>query len=590
MVAFVSVCATVAVPYLAAQASPDVSNDQLRLELVWDGVTAGAVTLPPWGVGVGEDSRIVIATEDRHVRVVDPTGAEVARTRTGVRRPQAVLDEGSDRFLMVPEAATGRPMVRLHWTGRTLRTVGSLVPTDVLLSEESQDLYLDGGGLVYGVSPRGMVGHGSTVSGLLWDRRLPAQPRAGAVLNGSLHVATRDQRLFRFDTTGTGREVLRTDVVVAAMGGSDGRLVLIDEEGNLSLVTTPSAPEAPRDYRLEWTVAVGEPDETIRFDPMVVMGSDGVEPMILAPSRDGGVTAVDTAGRILWRVRFPGNPIESLADGSGTMLVFLLDSEERLVAVDRGGAIRTVLQIDGEPTHLSWVAGAGQLVVTYPDWRIESFGLATPSGVDPLRGSGISRPAAPPATTPEEQGGALRARADGVLAGNSRAERLALIETLASQRSRGALFGRVGEAQEILGEVMLEAFRAPTMGAGRVRNDFPAVRRAAAIELTAYMDRRSRALLSEAIRLDPYYPTVAAALEGFARYGVDDRSVLETANARFRTASAADRGILAPAMVSILEQTAVVELQPRVASETVSLLVQSNVSRELRARAARIGR
>jgi hypothetical protein len=47
---------------------------------------------------------------------------------------------------------------------------------------------------------------------------------------------------------------------------------------------------------------------------------------------------------------------------------------------------------------------------------------------------------------------------------------------------------------------------------------------------------------------------------------VDDRSVLETANAALQNRLAADRGILAPAMVSILEQTAVVELQPRVAS------------------------
>jgi hypothetical protein len=572
-------------------------DNRLRLELAWDGVTAGAVTLPPWGVGTGEDARIAIATEDRHVRFVDAAGVEVSRTRIGMRQPRGILREGGDRFLIVPEATTAQSVVRLHWTGRDLRSVGDLVTAGALLSEGSRDLYLDGGGLVYGVSPRGMVGHASTVSGLLWERRLPAHPTAGAVLAGNLYLATRDRRLFRFDESGTGEEVVRTDELVLAMGsGAAEKLVLVDGEGDLSLLTVPSNPGTPSNpagqpgARFEWTISMGEPGETIRFAPAFVAGVEGGQTMILAPSRDGGVTAVDDAGRTLWRVRFPGNAITTLVDGAGTDVIFLLDSERRLVAVDRRGTVRTVLQLESTPTHVSWAAGARQLVVAYPDWRIEAFVLVAATE---------TRPAPPPAATPAPgtgstsgpvSGGALRARADVVLAGNSRAERLDLVETLASQRSRRVLFGRVGEAREILGEVMLETFRSATMGAGRVRNDFPDVRRVAATELTAYMDRRSRTLLGETVRLDPYYPAVAAALEGFARYGVDDRSVLETVNARFRTATAADRAILAPAMVAILEQTALIDLEPRVTAETVTLLVQSNVSRELRARAARVRR
>jgi hypothetical protein len=440
-----------------------------------------------------------------------------------------------------------------------------------------------------------MVGHASTVSGLLWERRLPAHPTAIAGIAGSVFVATRDRRLFRFDGTGSGEEVLRTDGVVIAMNGTNETLILMDDGGDLSRVSAASTPTGTPRFRLEWTISIGEPGETLRFPPLSVAGREVGDTMVLAPSRDGGVTAIDDTGQILWRVRFPGNPITALVDGADTNVIFLLDAERRLVAIDRGGTIRTVLQLASAPTSVSWVAGAQQLILTYPDWRIEAFELVGPPGFDTAGGPGAPRSFSPSrsssASSPSPgAGGALRARADVVLAGTSREDRLALLETLRSQRSRGGLFGRVGEARDILGELMLEAFRAPTMGAGRVRNDFPDVRRAAAVELTQYMDRPSRTLLRDAIRLDPSYPSVAAALAGFARYGVDDLSVLESANARFRTASASDRAILAPGMVAILEETAMAELEPRVAAETVSLLVQSNVSRELRGRAARVAR
>jgi len=104
------------------------------------------------------------------------------------------------------------------------------------------------------------------------------------------------------------------------------------------------------------------------------------------------------------------------------------------------------------------------------------------------------------------------------------------------------------------------------------------------------MDHTSRGVLTDAVRYDPDYQVVAEALRAFAGYGVDDTGVTEHAVARFRGADDRGRAVLGPAMIELLELTSAAQRHPAAAEAALDLLIESNLSRDIRRRAATIGR
>jgi len=552
---------------------------QDHLELRWEGVTPGAVTLPAWGVEHDGTWLVALATEDRLVRLYGPDGVVVASATTAVRRPAGRLTESPSRWLVLPSPGTGSPVVRLDASGGGVRGVGTNVSVDRLILPGARFVEIDGQGLVYSITASGSIGQASTVGGLLWQRPLPSPPVTALEQDGAVIVAVTDGRFLRFAADGTGDVAFRWPrAPVAVFSASDGRggLFVLDDAGLLSRVAA--------DGTVIWSVESGY-DGDRGPAPIVSAAAGTGETRAVIPIADGGVAAFDDRGRRRWTLRVPGTPIVSVAASErGRLLV--LDGDNRLLVVDDDGSVRATLQLGRPPAAVSWVAGAGLAIVTYADWTIQAFALVGTGddggeGDSPMRRSGSTG-----APHSGGTGGALRARADAVLAGASRSDRTALVETLVSQRHRAVLYDRVGEARAILGDLLQEAYREPAVRGGRVVNDFPEIRRAAAAELGQYMDRSSRHLLAQAVRLDPDPAVAAVALRAFARYGVDDAGALAAAVGRFRGAADVERRTLAPSIIAVVEDTSIRWTNPEVAQAAVELLARADLSREVRARAA----
>lgn len=579
----------------------------------WSDVTPGRVTVEPWGVSPGEDTLIAVVTEDRRLRLRDSRGAVVAATRTGLREPIGVLREGSDYSLLIPPRSNGAPMVRVDLFGASPRVVGQPRSVDSVIAGEARFIVADGESLIYTVSATGLVTHASTAGGVLWRRRLPTAPTAVVAYRGAVYVALADGRLFRFDGNGTGVELVRFGAPVVAMQGVGTvapALLTVDGDGALTLLTI--AEEGSDSVSVQWRVPVGadraaEPASAARTSLNVTetpARQDRSARIAVTPPRGrseswyaavtdpaGAVAVVDSTGD----VRAVPLPAETSIDMVRTGRIpsggFFVVSGRQLLLLSDTGVILDEVELSDDPATATWIDGIGQLILTYGDWSIEAWAVAA-GPVEPLP---LVSEWSPPVPGGQRHGnavspGALSARAEAVFRGTSRSERSALLSEIQGQRRRAVLFDRVGEARSILRRLVRETLESPQVDEGRVRNDFPGIRRAAVEELGRYLDRTSREVLTDVVRHDPDAQVVAAALHAFARFGIDEAGITAHAVERFRRSDDRDRTALAPAMIEFLELTSATQRYPAAAEEALDLLIESNLSRDIRRRAATIER
>lgn len=566
---------------------------QARLELRWDGVTSGAVVADPMGLHTRDGGRLLVLTEDRQARLYTAAGNPAGGARTGLRRVAGWL-ETPGAMLLVPVPGRSDALQWLAHADGRLAGGGRLVSVDRALVPDARFVQMDGEGLLYSLDADGMVAHASLVGGVLWERSLPGRPVAALPSGGRVIVPLSSGRVMILDGAGRGRELvdLQTPLTDGVADSRDPRLVLRGNDGRVMGLALPSgAVEEPRrpEELVRWT-RLAEPADRDPVPDMAIHAS-GSEWQVIYPERDGGVAALDWRGRVVWERRVPGSPIERIVSLAPAPYVALVDRDARIVVLGGDGRLSSTVQLRSRPARVVWSSRTGQLVVTYADWGIEVYDLrfseaeqrSLPSTQEGGPGAGTAVPPQP------DPFGALRARADAVLAGSSRAERVDLLDSLRSQRERAVLFGRVGEASSILAEMLSEAYRAPQLRTGRVINDFPDLRRAVVGELALIMDRRSRSALAEAIALDPDPTVVAASLAAWASWG-RTAAIADPALSRFRRADAAGRAILAPALIDVLEFSDLAATDPAAAQALVDQLVRSDVSGELRRRAARWSR
>ncbi|MEX2444816.1 MAG: hypothetical protein WD492_14530 [Alkalispirochaeta sp.] len=577
---------------------------QWRLTPVWADVTPGRVTVEPWGVGSGENATVAVVTEDRRIRVRDPQGSVVATARTGVRTAVGVLHEGANHSLLIPARPRGAsgshdvPLVRIDLSGSTLQVVGQPATVETVIPGDARFVMVDGESLIYSVSATGMVTHAAAAGGILWQRRVPATPTAALAYRGAVYVALEDGRVFRFDGNGTGIELFRMSAPVVAMEGigtSSSALLALDQDGVLSLVDVSGDGIDAAGIRWRTPVdASGSTGESAAGTPhLAVTPPRGQSEWWYAvvARRQGGVTVVTSDGVRREEPNLRDVAIDDVLTGRVPSGGYLVVAESNLLLVSSSGTILDEVELRRNPAGATWIDAVCRLIVTYRDWTIEAWEVAPAleESRPPEREWSSPEPARRRAVNVFAPG-ALTARAEAVLAGTSRSERNALLSEMRGQRRRAVLSDRVGEARSILRRLVREALETPDMRGGHVRNDFPGIRRAAVEELGYYMDRTSREVLAGVVRHDPDHQVVATALRAFARYGVDEVGVTQYAVARFRRADDRGREVLAPAMIELLELTSAVQRHPAVADEALDLLIESNMSREIRRRAVTIAR
>ncbi|MFW5693930.1 MAG: hypothetical protein ACOCYB_02090 [Alkalispirochaeta sp.] len=581
---------------------------QWMLNPVWSDVTPGRVTVEPWGVESGTAGGVVLVTEDRWIRVRDAAGTVVTAARSGLREPVGVLHEGPHHALLIPPGPGGFPLVRVDLFGSSIRRVGRPASGNTVIPADARSVVVDGESLIYSVSPSGLVTHASAAGGILWSRRLPARPTAVTEHRGAVYVALNDGRLFQFDGTGTGEEVLRMAGPIRAMAGTPSRspaLVTLDREGTLTLVDVGGDRGEPANVRWEVTaVSAGEEISSGRVDGPpteaaqvhVAPGRGASESWYAVVTRPGGgAVVIDAGGDVQGELVLPDAAIDEVITGRMPSGGFLVVSQARLMLASPAGTILDQVELRGAPERATWIAAVNQLIVTYPDWSIDAWEVASSLDVVP--------PLPPPSARSTESrrravhsgtAGSLTARAEAVLAGTSRSERSDLLADLVDQRRRAVLFDRVGEARDILRRLVREPWRSAVVqdgsASGSRRIDFPGIRRDAVAELGRYMDRSSRDVLTDVVRHDPDYYVVATALRAFASYGVDEAGVTGFAVARFRSADERGRQVLAPAMIDLLELSSVDQRHPHAAEAALDLLIESNLARDIRRRAATIAR
>ncbi len=567
---------------------------QWVLTPLWSDVTPGRITVEPWGTmsrpnaSEAPDAGIVIATEDRWIRRRNAAGDVAAAARIGLRRSAGVLHEAPHHALLIPDRSGSAPFVRIDHAGGALQTVGHPVAHNAVIPEDARFVAVDGESLIYSVSASGLITHASASSGILWQRRLPVAPTAVAEYRGAVYVALTDGRIFRFDGNGTGIELLRLGAPAVAMRGvatASAKLVVLDRTGAVTLIDI--ADDQSNGASVRWRTAVSLEEDLGTPFLEVAPPQEPSESWYAVVARPaGGITVVNSEGALLGSSILDGAAIDDVLAERLPSGGFLVVSEAQLILVSASGSVMSHVALRGIPRWTTWISATNQLIVAYADWRIEAWTVAPAlDEVQPVRPRWSAPP--PPARRAVNaiRSGALTARAEAVLAGTARAERRALIEEIVDQRRRAVLFDRVGEARTILRRLVREPLETAAE-----RRDFPEIRRMAAAELGRYMDRTSRSVLTEVVRYDPDYEVVATALRAFAAYGVDETGITEYAVARFQGADDRGRSVMGSALIELLELTSAARRHPAAIEAALDLLIESNLSRDIRRRAATIAR
>jgi len=585
------------------------------LIVVDSGVTPGMITVSPFlisymtgrsgtGAGPQEVPGIVLATEDRRVRLIDPDGRVVTTVRTGERSPAAIFPVATG-ILRVLRA--GGPDLLVGYSGGRVTVAhprAGAIGTDGGggngIEGEPVAVYPDPEENAYLLYSSGAVAYRSTAGNVLWSRPLPAPVRSHGSDGSTVYVGLGDGRVFAFYPGGRGEMIARVEGAVEDVINVDdqgrsgqGRLAVLDSEGRLYLL----APHRDRgQWSIQWSTDLGERYRGTRG--RFAEGGAGNE--IAVYVERGPVSMVDRDGRVLWRREPGGEGVRSATilrpggDGTGDSFLLVIDALARGHLYSRDGAVATVIHLDGVPDRVVPFDGINRVFLGYPDWRYDILALAGDAVGDattspPTRSAGASRSGG---YAGPRNPSALRRYADAVLSGDSHRQRSDLLDTLRSRLAGGRLFAEVAVMREILEDLSLEAFSDPVLRGGIVQNDFPAVRREAVTLLGELGDRSSRGVLVRVVRSDPDVTVVSAALAATARTGRDDGSAVIYGFERFRTASERDRALLAEGIIACLESTVPDqgETVPAERRRIAISLAGANIPRALRERATRVVR
>lgn len=584
------------------------------LERLWRRTSPGAITAPPrdvlldvnafsWGsAGREEEAFLILASEDRRIRLIDRSGEERGVVRTGVRTPiavsvapgaivETVTPDGVLRLVLYPGDRGGRTTpvaVSAQAVGHTLREARR----DAGFDPDSVVAVPDSRGNWFAVTPPQRISHVSARGALLWERPVPSPITSVAAVADGILAATRDGRVFAFDGSGTGSTVLSHSAPVHAVAGvpvrSGTAVVLADAEGAVSWYLRREGAER---FVLQWGFDIGERSTLVGRDdgPSQAVADNRMRwstaglPIVLRTA-SGALIALNRSGREAWRLSVPGSPVtHAVMTGREPLRVVAVDSDNRLLLIDESGVIRNAVELDARPVALSWLPRADYAVLVYGDWSVEAFSIADTSfpEADDL-------PLARVAPSGVSRLNALSALADAALSDTTYTARETLLATIAERLAAARLFGSVDAVYEILAELASESYRTPVRRSSAITNDFPGVRAGALALLRDLGDREAVRVAHEAVRWDPDARVVATAIGVIAARGIDEQMTRSVLLRRFAAASASERTILASAIVDFLAA-----VPPRSAGEAaihrdLALAVsQAAIPRELREAALR---
>lgn len=500
------------------------------LRFAREDVTPGRISAPVVALQHSEERggrserlwRLALMTEDRHIRLYERTGEKVKSVRTGIRTATMIIQDRSGLVYLVELQGS---IVRLNIDRITARRIVTPGAASIGAWNDPQgNLYVLG-------SPRD-VSHISAAGVLLWRRSLPSRITTFASDANDLFIATADGRIFRFDSTGQGSVLFRTESpleqISTALIDRDLVIIGIDAGGEVSAIRSgiSGGRRIWSAKKASGAVLIGVDDQG---NSWLVDPEDYL--VVLSPRGDPKAT-----------VRIPGIAISRLAINRSRNRLYVVDAENRLLTVLSDGHIDGSLQLATTPYSVQYLSETDELIVIHTDWRIEVY-----------RGSGTQSPPRvriptsidSPADT-RGQTSALRALGDAVLDGTSRSERERLVTTLQNRVDDAQLFGDVAIARSLAIRLLTEPERVP-------RIDFPDIRIRAVTVLEAFLDAPSRQALSQAIVRDPDHRVASSALKALSRSESDNLSVLDRGYERWRRAEAPERAIIAEGIVSFLE-------------------------------------
>ena len=551
--------------FLWLVAPPLVAYGQLHT--VYEGVGAGAITAPPIGITYQENGElhnaVVLATEDRRLRLLAENGVVADEYRTGIRNPVSVAVVSHRRgggTLIRTTAGDGGVAITSVYGGRMWGA--SLVPPthprghargwgEIGASVVATHVDPTGNTLIFSSPPT--VSYISATGYTLWSRSLPAAVTSTASDDSAVYAGLADGRVYAFLPHGEGIHATRlaagiSDIAIGTENGkpfvviltTEGRVVRLDgEETELSVTWSADLPQG---------TPGGESRFVLPFEPG----------RIVVFWRRGAVVVLDSDGGEEWVLDFPGAgfedvivlPVEGLLVGTTT--------DGRILSIDSTGAVTDVAALGTATTRITPLPLQGRVFLEYPDWRYEVVqgqprSAAGPVSAFDFRFSGSIL--AGTSGTREDTRGALIRLAEATLSGSSRSDRSALLDALDRRIGERNLYGRVDDVIEVLSKLARESYGGPRIVGGVVQNNFPVIRSKAAGLLRYFGDRSTRQTLAMIVRYDPDVDVVVAALESAGYSGFDDAGVAEWGYQRLQAAADGERPVIAKALISFLSRT-----------------------------------
>jgi len=543
---------------LLVETTLSVIAQPVQFRRLAQGVTPGAVTAPPVELELDGRIGIVLSTEDRVLRFLEPeTGFEIAvpvgfQVRVPVyRRDPPLFVLFGDRLAMSRADLSRRRSVPVRnafdrsygWT--TVDRPGF------------PEARFDRNGNIYLFSGTTRIVHMSAAGTVLWTRDLPAPPVAVVAGGGVVYAALENGLIMRFDEHGTGTSLIRLRALPVSLAydhsSGAGALCISDKDGGLTRYTLTDG-----DPRREWTRLLDQ--------------SEGAaEPRILAVVEDScfirsgdRLRAIDRYGRDRWT-----------AEVSGAIHVI---DRDRVLSIDRDGTVdivtdretRRIAELDASPEAFDLLPLSRSVFIRYRDWSWELRAL------EPVRdapGPGYS----PVAASREPNPTALSGLADLALDSSSAAQRDRVLSIVEERIESAELYGDVTTARRFALDLLAEVSR------GERSLDRPDVRRRAVSILAVYLDDGSRAALLRVVRDDPDTTVAAAAIHALAGWGIETADTAATVAARFNREGDRGRLVLAEPIVEFLES--LVGSREEDLQQLAVLLAGSDIDPDLRRRA-----
>ncbi len=536
------------------------------------GVTAGAITAPPFEYVYGEDNHLtgtVVVTEDRHLRVINSDGQAVHEVRTGIRFPRAVYADQSGVIHIIGPA---EEHYLVGYDGGTMRLTTARKPDHgavPAVHPRATEIFPDRNGNIYSLSLPGLISYGSAGGYRLWERSLPSTIRDHVYDGAVLFVGLADGSVFGFFPDGEGELLLRVPEGIVSMVVFDSSLwVFTENEAVYRLSSGTGVRHRRESLRVEWSGRSDQVPPPLRF-----FRADGVRKVVFA--------------------EFPGRP--------ASFSSVRLEETSRIVVADAHGHDRMTIQPPHPVRAITPLPRQNALFIEYTDWRFTVISLEgfedVPSSSSVRSGTSRNGPVLPEEviqrSSPSSGGtagvagtGALAALAEATLHSGSVADRRTLLESIRRRMERLGMYGNVTTTRSILTALVRESVSVP---AGV---NAPNIRAEAIVILGRLGDRPSRAILSDVVRYDPVIELSAAALVEATAGGRDDSRAIMWGLQRFHRASAADRATIASALLQAVSRV-VPDGQGSDSDlhrEVPAVIAAAELPRELRRRALLIGR